>query len=156
MERTYRVFGLAVRSPSKKARSEDHRPHQHEDNENHDRQDPLTCLPVVKTLVTGHLHMVDGRGRTDAPAVPWDPPLLVNVCGRCKSGRKTQVGSVIVIIQAERDERSLLPEDYVIRSDGTQRVVDVAQRDSASPPSVEYRKEFFAGFHPMMARSPFE
>ena len=134
MERTNRVFGLAVRSPSEKARSKDHRPHQHEDNENHDRQDPLTCLPVVKTLVTDLLHVVDGREQTDAPAVPWDPPLLVNVRGRCKTGRKTQVGLVILIIETEHDERSLPPDEDVRRNNGTQCVVHVAQRDSSSLP----------------------
>jgi hypothetical protein len=61
---------LAVHGPSEKARSKDHRPHQHEDNENHDRQDPLTCLPVVKTLTRDLLHLVDGRELTGAPAVP--------------------------------------------------------------------------------------
>ena len=74
MERTNRVFGLAVRSPSEKARSKDHRPHQHEDNENHDRQDPLTCLPVVKTLVSDLPRLVDGRNGLKPPRFPGFPP----------------------------------------------------------------------------------
>ena len=61
VEGSDRVFVVTVRRTTEKARSEDHRPHQHEDNENHDRQDPLTCLPVVKTLVRAHHDLVDGR-----------------------------------------------------------------------------------------------
>ena len=95
MERTDRVLVLAIDCPSEKARSKDHRPHQHEDNENHDRQDPLTCLPVVKTLTRDLRHLVDGRERTDASAVPWVTPLLVNARRRCKTVRKTQVGTAI-------------------------------------------------------------
>jgi hypothetical protein len=73
VERTDRILGLAVCSPSKKARPKDHRPHQHEDNENHQRQDPLTCLPVVKTLIKDLRHLVDGREPTASPAVLWEP-----------------------------------------------------------------------------------
>jgi hypothetical protein len=74
VERADRILRLPVHRPSEKARSKDHRPHQHEDNENHDRQDPLTCLPVMKTLVTDLRHLVDGHKRAAARAVPWVPP----------------------------------------------------------------------------------
>ena len=73
MERPDRVLVLAIRRPSEKARSKDHRPHQHEDNENHDRQDPLTCLPVVKTLVTDLRLLVDGRETDQYPRFPGHP-----------------------------------------------------------------------------------
>ena len=73
MERPDRVLGMAIRRPSEKARSKDHRPHQHEDNENHDRQDPLTCLPVVETLLRDLLHLVDGREREQCSRLPGYP-----------------------------------------------------------------------------------
>jgi hypothetical protein len=117
---------LPVHRPSEKARSKDHRPHQHEDNENHDRQDPLTCLPVMKTLVTGLRHLVDGRKRAPSRAVPWAPPFLVNRHRPRKAVREMLVGLVIPALSGSPEHHRLMTTDDSMICDDTHRVTLVA------------------------------
>jgi hypothetical protein len=131
MERPDRVLGVAIRRPSEKARSKDHRPHQHEDNENHDRQDPLTCLPVVETLLRDLLHLVDGRDGNNVYGSPGNPlpsqsgPSLQdeakNAGRNGEPGRRKRRGPLIAS-----------PAGILEKSPDTHRVVPVAQRDTGS------------------------
>lgn len=140
-----RVFGLAVSGPSEKARSKDHRPHQHEDNENHDRQDPLTCLPVVETLLRDLLHLVDGRDGNDnhgslgtlctSQSVPslQDEPKHAGRNGD-SSRRKNQ-------------DHSVGSDAWVSRSRAdTHRVIHVAQREHGDTRFVLKRYRPMADF----------